>query len=208
MSWYSWIRFFLVSRTVRAQVHSTLSQSVKIYAYCRQCDGILSGQNTTHRNGSSFTVYCEGTTYFFDIRGDADKSLALPGRKQATATKLVIYSTYPPRSSINFLASCSKYCKPGGKITTFKLGHPVFDGGARFLNVCQNGVNFLRRLALQEKKIDDNSRLDVVEIARVAWHASFQASVTRKDLQFGIWTGPSFQRQYRFRHTISGSNSS
>jgi hypothetical protein len=28
-------------------------------------------------------------------------------------------------------------------------------------------VNFLRRLALQEKKFDDNSRLDVVEIARV-----------------------------------------
>ena len=32
----------------------------------------------------------------------------------------------------------------------------------------QNGVNFLRRLALQEKKTLDNSpRLDVVEIARV-----------------------------------------
>jgi hypothetical protein len=30
-------------------------------------------------------------------------------------------------------------------------------------------VNFLRRLALQEKKhLDDSSRLDVVEIARVA----------------------------------------
>ena len=33
---------------------------------------------------------------------------------------------------------------------------------------CQNGVNFLRRLALQgKKKLDDISRLDVVEIARV-----------------------------------------
>jgi len=34
---------------------------------------------------------------------------------------------------------------------------------------CQNGVNFLRRLVLQgeEKKLDDSSRLDVVEIARV-----------------------------------------
>jgi hypothetical protein len=30
-------------------------------------------------------------------------------------------------------------------------------------------VNFLRRLALQEKeKLDDSSRLDVVEIARVS----------------------------------------
>jgi len=34
---------------------------------------------------------------------------------------------------------------------------------------CQNGVNLLRRLALQEKKkLDDSSRLDVVEIARIA----------------------------------------
>jgi len=32
----------------------------------------------------------------------------------------------------------------------------------------QNGVNFLRRLALQERKLDDSLRLDVVEIARVA----------------------------------------
>ena len=31
----------------------------------------------------------------------------------------------------------------------------------------QNDVNFLRRLALQEKKLD-NSCLDVVEIARIA----------------------------------------
>ena len=46
------------------------------------------------------------------IRGDADKSLALPGRKQATANKLWIYSTYSPRSSINFLARCPNVCKP------------------------------------------------------------------------------------------------
>jgi len=32
-----------------------------------------------------------------------------------------------------------------------------------------DGVNFLRRLALQEKKnLDDSTRLDVVEIARVS----------------------------------------
>ena len=42
------------------------------------------------------------------IRGGADKSLAQPGREQATATKLGIYSTYSPRSSIHFLARCSK----------------------------------------------------------------------------------------------------
>jgi len=33
------------------------------------------------------------------------------------------------------------------------------------------------------------------------------ASVTRKDLQFGTWTDPSFQRHYRFRPTTSGSKS-
>ena len=49
----------------------------------------------------------------------------------------------------------------------------VYDG-AYSLNLCQNGVNFLRRLALQEKKLDDSSRLDVFEIARVARHVSFQ----------------------------------
>ena len=33
------------------------------------------------------------------------------------------------------------------------------------------------------------------------------ASVTRKDVQFGTWTDPSFQRHYRFRPTTSGSRS-
>ena len=32
-------------------------------------------------------------------------------------------------------------------------------------------MNFLRRLALQKKKLDDSSRLDVVEVARLS-HAS------------------------------------
>jgi len=49
---------------------------------------------------------------FSVLRGDADKSLARPGRIQATATKLGIYSTYSPRSSIHFLARCSNFCKP------------------------------------------------------------------------------------------------
>jgi len=45
----------------------------------------------------------------------------------------------------------------------------AFDGACFY----QNGVNFLRRLALQ-KKNDDSSRHDVVEIARVVLHAYFQ----------------------------------
>ena len=46
------------------------------------------------------------------IRGAADKSLTQPGRKQATVTKLGIYSTYSPQSSIHFLTRCSNICKP------------------------------------------------------------------------------------------------
>ena len=38
--------------------------------------------------------------------------LARPGRKQATATKLGIYSTYSQRSSIHFLVRCSNFLKP------------------------------------------------------------------------------------------------
>ena len=52
------------------------------------------------------------------IRGGADKSLARAGRKQATATKLGIYSTYSSRSSIHFLARCSNFCKPLKKKTS------------------------------------------------------------------------------------------
>ena len=46
------------------------------------------------------------------LRGGAGKSLTRPGRIQATATKLGIYSTHSPRSSIHFLASFYNFCKP------------------------------------------------------------------------------------------------
>jgi len=46
------------------------------------------------------------------VRGGAVKSLAWPGRKQATVTKLGIQPTYSPRSSIDFIACCSNFCKP------------------------------------------------------------------------------------------------
>ena len=50
--------------------------------------------------------------YWKIIRGGADTSLARPRRKQATGTKLGIYSAYSPRSSIHFLARCSNFRKP------------------------------------------------------------------------------------------------
>ena len=51
-------------------------------------------------------------TLSMPLRVGADKSLARPGRKKATATKLGIYSTYSSRSSIHFLARCSNFSKP------------------------------------------------------------------------------------------------
>ena len=53
------------------------------------------------------------------LRGSAGKSLARPGRKQVTATKLGIYSTHSPRSSIHFSARCSNFCKPLKKMQKF-----------------------------------------------------------------------------------------
>jgi len=55
------------------------------------------------------------------IRGGAGKYLGRPGRKQGTATKLWIFSTYSPRSSIHFLARCSNVCKPLKKIRSLSV---------------------------------------------------------------------------------------
>jgi len=50
-------------------------------------------------------------------------------------------------------------------------------------------------------------------VSRCCWNRErrltcfLSASVTRKDLQFGTWTDPSFQRHYRFCPTTSGSKS-
>jgi hypothetical protein len=55
------------------------------------------------------------------VRGFADKSLARPRRKQATAMKLGIYSTYSTRSTKYFLVRCSNFCKPLKKNKKFFL---------------------------------------------------------------------------------------
>ena len=63
-----------------------------------------------------FDSLVNGKIFKKEVRGGADKSLAQPGMKQATMTKLGIYSTYSPRSSVYFLARCSNFCKPLKKI--------------------------------------------------------------------------------------------
>jgi len=62
---------------------------------------------------------CWGKHHSFEklrVRRGSDKSLARPGRKQATETKLGIFSTYSPWSSIHFLAHCFNLRKPLKKI--------------------------------------------------------------------------------------------
>ena len=69
------------------------------------------------------------------IQGDADKSVARPGGQLVTATKLWIYSTYSPRSSIHFLSHCSNFWKPLKK----KFRRSVQPGlcGSNYLRVGQ-----------------------------------------------------------------------
>ena len=55
----------------------------------------------------------------------ADKPLARPVRKQATATKLGRYSTYSPRSSIHFLARCYSFRKSLKKKKTQNVVRPT-----------------------------------------------------------------------------------
>jgi len=44
-----------------------------------------------------------------NVEGGADKFLAQRGRKQATATKLRIYSTYSPTKRNTLLSLCSNF---------------------------------------------------------------------------------------------------
>jgi len=84
----------------------------------KKCDRIsVFTKEPTHilrargQNKESVYIRMDFCVNILPIREGADKSLARPGRKQATATKLGIYSTYSPRSSIHFLARCSNFCK-------------------------------------------------------------------------------------------------
>jgi len=84
------------------------------------------------------------------IRGYADKSLARPGRKQATATKLGIYSTYSPRSSIHFLAHCSNFYKQLKKKKIRMLSVQPGLRGINDLRVGRKMANF--QLFVQSRK--------------------------------------------------------
>jgi hypothetical protein len=59
------------------------------------------------REKRTIKLHVQMVFLLMNTQGGAGKSLARPGRKQATATKFGMCSTYSPRSSIHFLARCS-----------------------------------------------------------------------------------------------------
>ena len=96
------------------------------------------------------------------VRGSADKSLARPGRKQATANKLGIYSTHSPRSSIHFLAPCSNFCKPLKKIRRLSVQPGL--RGCNDLRVGRKIVTFQSFFSVQGKGVVRGG-----QIRRIGW---------------------------------------
>ena len=103
--WFSNIIFFLlftyVVRNCRLHLNNILNWEFLSFSRMWRC---IVGCMVPHHYDKMYT-------------GGASKFIAQPGRKQATATKLGIYSTRSPRSSIHFLARCSNFCKPLKKIS-------------------------------------------------------------------------------------------
>ena len=97
-----------------------------------------------------------------NLRVGGDKSLTRPGRKQDTATKFGIYSTYSPRSSIHFLVRCSKFCKPLKKIRKLSV-QPGLRGS--------NKLRIVQKMAIFQ--LFSQSRKQVVvrkiQIWRIGW---------------------------------------
>ena len=98
-------------------LHERVS-TLSLYIHCLSCYGLPASSISKRKERfgtGSVSIFGwrggESPNVLFPIRGGPGKSLARPGRKQATATKLGIYSTYSPRSSIHFLAPSSNFCK-------------------------------------------------------------------------------------------------
>ena len=94
-----------------------------------------------------------------------EKSLARPGRKQATATIVGIYSTYSPKRLIHFLARCCNFFKPLKK----KIQKVFLQPGLRGSNDLRVG----RKMATFQLFFFSQSREQVVvrqgQIRRIGW---------------------------------------
>ena len=91
------------------------------------CIGALDGKHIRMRKPNvigfqfslfkNFSFFAADEVYgFISVRGGTVKSLARPGRKQATATKLGICSTYSSRNSIHFLPVYLTFASHSNKI--------------------------------------------------------------------------------------------
>ena len=95
------------------------------------------------------------------VRGGADKSLARPGRKEATATKLGIYSTYFPRSSI---ARCSNFSRPLKKKKIRRLSVQPGLRGSNDLRVGRKSATFQLSFPFREHVVVRRG-----QIRRIGW---------------------------------------
>jgi len=102
------------------------------------------------------------TAFKVTITRGADKTLARPGRKQATATKLGIYSTYPSQSLIHFLARCSNFCKPLKK--NQKFVSPTRSPRQNYLCVGRKMANFQLFFQSREQVV-----VRLGQIRRIGW---------------------------------------
>ena len=99
----------------------------------------------------------------------------------------------------------------GGKITTFRPGHPVFWQWHTMVHIPLMFLSEWREFRLAPCLAEKKTWWQLT--SRCCWNRArrltcfLSVSITRKDLQFGTWTDPSFQRHYRFRPTTSGSRS-
>jgi len=114
--------------------------------------------------GSNVTGHCcavVDSNQFHYTRG-ADKSLAQTERKQTTATKLGIYSTYSPQSSIHFVARCSNLCKPPDQFRTLSVQLRLRDS---------NGVREGRKMATFQLLFLSREQVVVRcgQIRRIGW---------------------------------------
>jgi len=124
-------------------IHTYVYVGLHTYTYIHSCMHTYTYVHKyMHKYIHTYTFIhtCIRTHIHTYIRGCADKSLARPGMKQSTATKLGIYSTYSPRSSIHFLVPCSNFCKPLKKIR--KLSVQLGICGSNDLCVGRKMANF------------------------------------------------------------------
>ena len=89
---------------------------------------------------------------------------------------------------------------------------PRLNWAAQFLTVAYDGA-YSPNVSVRMAWISFGALLCRKKLDNSCWNRTrcltcfLSASVTGKDLQFGTWTDPSFQRHYRFRSTTSGSRS-